>query len=79
MAELAVNGGPKCVPEPVEVKWPIVDERDAEHVADVVRAGRGGWCRLGLGDGEVSTFEREWAEYHDAKHALAVNNGTCAI
>ena len=79
MAKLAINGGPQCVTEPVKIKWPIVDERDAEHVAEVVRAGRGGWCRLGLDDGEVATFEREWAAYHDAEHALAVNNGTCAI
>ncbi|MCK4283570.1 MAG: DegT/DnrJ/EryC1/StrS family aminotransferase [Candidatus Brocadiae bacterium] len=79
MAKLAVNGGPKCVEEPVRVQWPITDERDVEHMAEVVRAGRGGWCRLGLDDGEVSSFEREWAEYHDAKYCLAVNNGTVAI
>lgn len=79
MAKLAVNGGPKCVTEPISVKWPIVDERDAKHIADVVRAARGGWCRLGLDDGEVATFEREWAAYHDAKYCLAVNNGTVAI
>ncbi|MCK4374527.1 MAG: DegT/DnrJ/EryC1/StrS family aminotransferase [Candidatus Brocadiae bacterium] len=79
MAELAINGGERCVTQPVKVKWPITDERDAEHVAEVVRAGRGGWCRLGLEDGEVSSFEREWADYHDAKHCLAVNNGTVAI
>jgi len=79
MARLAINGGTKCVAEPVEPKWPIVDERDVEHAAQVVRAGRGGWCRLGLDDGEVSTFEREWAAYHDARYCLAVNNGTVAI
>jgi len=79
MAKLAINGGEKCVREPVEVKWPITDERDVEHMAEVVRAGRGGWCRLGLDDGEVSCFEREWAAYHDARYCLAVNNGTVAI
>lgn len=79
MAKLAVNGGEKCVPEPVEIVWPLVDESDAQHAAEVVRAGRGGWCRLGLGDGEVSSFEREWASYHDAEHCLAVTNGTAAI
>lgn len=79
MGKLAINGGEKCVREPVKVKWPIVEERDVEHAAEVVRAGRGGWCRLGLDDGEVASFEREWAEYQDAKHCLAVSNGTVAI
>lgn len=79
MAKLAINGGEKCVKEPIEVKWPTTDERDVEHMAEVVRAARGGWCRLGLDDGEVSSFEREWAEYHDARHCLAVSNGTVAI
>jgi dTDP-4-amino-4,6-dideoxygalactose transaminase len=79
MGRLAINGGEKCVPQPAAIKWPIVDERDVEHVAEVVRAGRGGWCRLGLDDGEVSCFEREWADFQDARHCLAVNNGTVAI
>ena len=79
MAKLAINGGKKCVEKPVHVKWPVVDERDVKHMAKVVRAGRGGWCRLGLDDGEVSSFEREWAKFQDAKYCLAVNNGTVAI
>ncbi len=79
MAKLAINGGKKCVSSPIQVKWPVTDDRDVEHVGEVVRAGRGGWCRLGLDDGEVSTFEREWADYQDAKYCLAVNNGTVAI
>jgi len=79
MAKLAINGGEPCIKEPVHSKWPVVDERDAEHVAEVVRAGRGGWCRLGLDDGEVSSFEREFAAYQGAEHCLAVSNGTVAI
>jgi dTDP-4-amino-4,6-dideoxygalactose transaminase len=79
MAKLAINGGSRCVEHPARPQWPIVDDRDVEHMAEVVRAGRGGWCRLGLDDGEVSTFEREWAAYQDAKHCLAVSNGTVAI
>jgi dTDP-4-amino-4,6-dideoxygalactose transaminase len=63
----------------MRVKWPITDARDVKHIADVVRAARGGWCRLGLDDGEVSSFEREWAKFQDAKYCLAVNNGTVAI
>jgi len=79
MAKLAINGGEKCVSNPVKIKWPIVDDRDVEQVGEVVRAGRGGWCRLGLDDGEVATFEKEWADFQDAKYCLAVNNGTVAI
>ena len=79
MAKLAINGGEKCVSNPVKIKWPVVDDRDVEHVGEVVRAGRGGWCRLGLDDGEVATFEKEWADFQDAKYCLAVTNGTVAI
>jgi len=79
MARLAINGGERCVANPVEPRWPVVDQHDVDHMAQVVRAGRGGWCRLGLDDGEVSTFEREWAAYHDARYCLALNNGTVAI
>ena len=79
MAELAINGAEPCVKEPIRIQWPVVDERDVEHIAEVVRAGRGGWCRLGAEDSEVSNFEREFAAFQGAEHCLAVNNGTVAI
>jgi dTDP-4-amino-4,6-dideoxygalactose transaminase len=79
MAKLAINGGRPCIRKPARAKWPVVDKRDVQHAAAVVRAGRGGWCRLGLDDGEVSSFEKEFAAYQGAKHCLAVNNGTVAI
>jgi len=79
MAKLAIHGGEPCIKEPAYTKWPIVDERDVQHVAEVVRAGRGGWCRLGVEDSEVTAFEQEFAAFQGVKHCLAVNNGTVAI
>ena len=56
MAKLAINGGKPCIRKPVRSKWPIVDKRDVQHIGAVVRAGRGGWCRLGAEDSEVTNF-----------------------
>lgn len=79
MAELAIAGGEPCVKEPVEIRWPVVDERDVEHVAEVVRAARGGWSRWSIAEGEDTTFEEKWAAFQQARHCLLVANGTVAI
>ncbi|WP_131742554.1 DegT/DnrJ/EryC1/StrS family aminotransferase [Actinomadura roseirufa] len=56
-------------------EWPQYDERER---AGLIRAlEQGQWWRLG--GGEVDAFEREFAEYHGAEHALAVTNGTHAL
>ncbi len=79
MAKLAINGGKPCVSKPARIKWPVTSEVDAKHVAEVVRNPKGNWCRLAPGDDEVTNFEKEWAKFQDAKHALLINNGTVAI
>ena len=67
MAKLAINGGKPCIKKPARTKWPIVDKRDVQQMADVVRAGRGAivytksGLMVGLGEthGEVSVVLRD--------------------
>lgn len=55
--------------------WPQFD--DAERTGLQRALEQGQWWRMG--GSEVDTFEREFAEYHGAPHALAVTNGTHAL
>src|SRR4051795_12971068 len=51
----------------------VVPEDDIAAVADVYRSG---WLSMGP---ETEAFEREFAAYTGAGHALAVTNGTAAL
>ncbi|MCK9903235.1 3-amino-5-hydroxybenzoic acid synthase [Parafrankia colletiae] len=55
--------------------WPQFD--DAERAGLIRALDQGQWWRMG--GTEVDSFEREFAEYHGAAHALAVTNGTHAL
>lgn len=55
--------------------WPMADERELAAVSAVLESGQ--WWRMA--GSQVVEFEKEFAAYHDAKHALAVTNGTHAI
>ncbi|MCK9929748.1 DegT/DnrJ/EryC1/StrS family aminotransferase [Frankia sp. Mgl5] len=62
--------------QPLEFpEWPQFD--DTERAGLVRALEQGQWWRMG--GGEVDAFEREFAEYHGADHALAVTNGTHAL
>ncbi|OGD21399.1 MAG: aminotransferase DegT [Candidatus Aminicenantes bacterium RBG_16_63_16] len=72
--KLAIHGGEKTVKK--TFPWPVFDDGDVKAVADVIRSGQ--W-----GDSEVSAlvarFEREFAAYCGARHAVASANGSVAI
>jgi len=72
MAKLAIKGG-----SPVHTTgwsgWPIVDEREVNAVADVVKSGV-----FGFGP-KVAEFETKFAEYMDAKYGICTNSGTTSI
>src|SRR3954467_10488432 len=51
----------------------VVPDDDIAAVADVYRSG---WLSMGP---ETEAFEREFAAYTGARHALAVTNGTAAL
>lgn len=75
VANLAIGGGPKVRTSPFP-SWPVVEERDVEAVAEVVRGRK--WGRLNGGD-RTARFEQQFARYHDCRYGLAVTSGTAAL
>ena len=60
--------------------WPVWDEEDVEAVSSAVRSGNW-WCGAPMEQvGEnVWEFQKEFARFQEAKHCVAVANGTVAI
>ena len=56
-------------------QWPVYDDAEEKALLEVLRSGHWGSTS---GD-VVATFEREFAEYHQAGHAICLTNGTLAI
>jgi 3-amino-5-hydroxybenzoate synthase len=56
-------------------EWPQYDANEREGLIRALEQGQ--WWRMG--GSEVDSFEREFAEFHGAPHALAVTNGTHAL
>ena len=77
MAKLAINGGPKTIDRALGKPWPIRGEEEEQAVVEVVRSGA--WWRGSAEATQVPAFEDEWAAYQNAKHCVAVTNGTTAI
>ncbi|UCH33811.1 MAG: DegT/DnrJ/EryC1/StrS family aminotransferase [Armatimonadota bacterium] len=71
--ELAINGGTPVRTKPFPT-WPVWDDGDAQAVADALRSGK--W---GIGGGAVEEFEKEFAEFQQAKYCSCLVNGTAAI
>ncbi len=73
-ATLAIEGGSPVRTEPFPT-WPIFDEREEQKILAVLHSGQ--WSIL---DGEqVNTFERQFAEFQQAKFGVCVPNGTLAL
>src|SRR3954452_7518988 len=62
-------------PAPVFPEWPQYGDAKRDGLLRTLEAGQ--WWRM-MGS-EVENFEREFAAYHGAPHALAVTNGTHAL
>src|SRR3954454_22534760 len=79
MSELALTGGP-AVAADLQAQsgaWPLAVDAVAEaQVLDVLRSGR--WCRL-HSDSYAERFENAFADYQDARHGIAVANGTVSL
>jgi len=71
---LAINGG-----IPVRTKpwpdWPVHGELEERLVLEAVRSGRWG----GVAHDKIAELETAFADLQQAKHAIAVTNGTMAI
>ena len=76
MATLAINGGSAVRGTPFH-PWPVVEERDAQAVADVVRSGL--WGRLRPGASRTRAFEQQFAAYQGCAFGLCVSSGTAAL
>ena len=77
MTRLAIDGGPKEADDLEIPRWPQCTEKSREYVLDSLESEQ--WCRITDDAAWVDRFEEEFAEFHDAEHAIAVSNGTVAI
>jgi dTDP-4-amino-4,6-dideoxygalactose transaminase len=76
MTKLAIHGGPKAAGTLSIPQWPTVEDEDRSAVLEVLDSRR--WCRIYPGS-RTEAFERAFADYHDAQHAVAASNGTVAL
>jgi len=74
-AKLAINGGPRTVPEGLQKPWPPITQDDIDAVVAVLKRG----ILWGPMEKEVTGLQDEFAKYIGAKHALVVNSGTAAL
>ena len=79
MAKLAINGGKPVVKPPLDKSWPIFDEREEKALLEVLHSRH--WWRGGVepSQSKVSQFEDKFASYCQAKHGIAITNGTQAL
>ena len=74
MSALAMLGGKKAKGKPFPV-WPYYDSNE-EHALKEVLESRVWWRTPGT---KTLNFERSFAEFHGARHGIAVTNGTAAL
>jgi len=74
MGELALTGGARTKTKAFPV-WPIYDETEKRTLVEVLESGVW-WRTPGT---KTLAFEKEFAEFHQAKLAIAVTNGTAAL
>lgn len=89
MARLALKGGSPVRTAPFP-EWPVHDEREVEAVTEVIRSGK--WWRFAYATGlelnedleapeisKVIEFGQRFARLQQAKHGIAVANGTASL
>ena len=73
-SQLAILGGTPVRTKPFPA-WPIFGAPEEQALLRVLHSGK--W---GKQDGtEVATFEKRFADYHQAKHGIACVNGTVTL
>ena len=74
---LAINGGPRTVPEGIGKPWPspsIITDDDRKAVIEALdEAVLAHWSR------QVELLEEDWARYVGTRYCLATNSGTAAL
>lgn len=76
MSKLAIQGGPQAAATLKMPDWPTLTDEDRQAVMETLETKE--WGRL-MPDSRTEAFEKAYAAYHDARHAIAVNNGTVAL
>ena len=74
MPKLAIQGGTSAKSKPFP-DWPIYDDLERDALNEVLES-REWWRTEGT---KTLEFEQRFAAYHQAKHGIAVTNGTHAI
>ncbi len=74
MDRLAINGGPKAVPNRL-TGWPHFDEKAIRAVEEVLRSGKVNYWTGPKG----MEFERRYAEWQGSGYAISVATGTAAL
>jgi len=74
MSQLALLGGTAVKSKPFP-PWPHYDQHEQQALTEVLESRQ--WWRT---DGtRVAQFEQDFADFHGAKHGLAITNGTHAL
>ena len=75
MSRLAINGGPRVVPEGLIKPWPHITDEDRQAVMDALNDAVPWRYPFPI----TTTLEEAWAEFVGMKHALACNSGTASL
>lgn len=83
VSKLAINGGEKVRKTKFPAYLPI-GEKELKNVQEVFKSGTfsrflGCWHEDFFGGEQVNALEKEWAEFFNVKHAIAVNSATSAL
>jgi dTDP-4-amino-4,6-dideoxygalactose transaminase len=73
MPTLAINGGPKTVPDGSLKHWPPIDDIDREYVLASLEGGSHSYGP------NCAALEREFAAWNGNRHAITTNSGTAAL
>ncbi len=76
MSKLAIEGGPKAVTL-ASPPWPVVGDAEIDAVAAAMRKSPDSWEYLcsAAGGGPTADFERAFAEFMGAEHAMCTSGG----
>src|SRR5215467_823127 len=74
MSDLALFGGKKAKQKPFPL-WPQYDDQERRALTEVLES-RVWWRTPGT---KTLEFEQAFANYHGARHGIAVTNGTAAL
>jgi len=78
MDKLAMLGGNRAVPRSLRIlQWPMVTAEEERAVSRALASGK--FTTAAAGEAEISSLEREWADFVGTAHCVAVDNGTAAL